>query len=86
MLIRFSLDYSEYIHNVIANIDSYSESKNKDQVIAEVIKTIMDVLRPNETLKKHAEYSKLRKEYLTFLNKFPWYDSLTKVSMDLFSM
>ena len=74
------------MQGVINEIDSISDRENKKQIISEIIAIVVTVLDPKDALLNDEQYPKLRKEYLTFLNKFPWFESLTPNVQEIFHM
>ena len=61
----------------------YKENKDFINGVISIIKT---VLNPPSEFKDEEVYKKLKKEYLTFFSKFPWFEDLGKHTIDLFDM
>ena len=61
----------------------YKENK---EFIKNVIAMIKKVLTPAENIVKTAPYQELRKEYLEFFNKFPWFEDLKDYITEFFEV
>ena len=60
--------------------------KDNKEFIQNIISLIMKTLSPPKFLIKEEAYQILRKEYLEFLNKFPWFEDLQSHILTFFEM
>ena len=60
--------------------------KPNKEFIGDVIDLIKKVLSPPIEIKDDKHHQSLRKEYLDFFNKFPWFEDLGKHTIEFFNM
>jgi hypothetical protein len=60
--------------------------KANHEFIESVIALLKDVLTAPDEFKDEPVYRSLRKEYLDFFNKFPWFEALQKHYKKFFQM
>ena len=60
--------------------------KANQEFIESVISLLKNVLSAPDEFKDEQEYRSLRKEYLDFFNKFPWFEALQKDYKKFFQM
>jgi len=60
--------------------------KGNEEFIETVISLIKTVLDAPDEFVEDEQYQKLRKEYLEFFNKFPWFESIGKHYKEFFKM
>lgn len=80
-------DGDKFLPTLIKNLDANAlRYKNNKEFIKGVLGLMKKALAPPDGNVKAKPYQKLRKEYLEFFEKFPWFEDLKAHTLEFFEM